>query len=376
MLLWIFVVSLCCMLAYAVLSLFSAYHFHFSKPTQDPTYFPRVSVLIPARNESSQIEACIHSVLQQTYPSDKFEVLCIDDASTDDTLLKIERLSKQYPKLRALRLTPDSGGALGKKAALSKGIEQARGEILLQTDADCILPSGWINTMVSCFSPQIGMVAGPVGLTYQESLFQKLQALEIAGLGILTGGSIAGGSPHMCNGANLAYRKSLFEKVGGYRGIDHFASGDDELLMQKVKKDNAYRIQFCPFPQAIVRTSALLTWKEFTAQRIRWVSKAKYYWDKRINAIQLISYLAFTGMAFFFLLAWWNPLYWSYFLLLFLLKMVVDIPLMYQAVRFFGEKPLLWLLPLLECVYIPYVLWIGIAGNFSRTFTWKNRTVS
>ena len=376
MLLWIFLAFLCCMLGYAGLSLYSAYHFHFSKPTQDPTYFPRVSVLIPARNESSQIEACIHSVLEQTYPSHQFEVLCIDDASTDDTFLQIERLSQEYPNLRALSLAPESGEASGKKAALSKGIEQASGEILLQTDADCILPPQWIQTMVSCFSPEVGMVAGPVGLTYQDSLFQKLQALEIAGLGILSGGSIAGERPHMCNGANLAFRKSLFEKVDGYSGIDHFASGDDELLMQKVKKENSYRIQFCPFPQTIVRTPALSTWKEFTTQRIRWVSKAKYYWDRRVNGIQLISYLAFVGLAFFSLLALWNPMYWSYFLFLFLLKISVDIPLMYQAVRFFGEKPLFWLLPLLECVYIPYVLWIGIAGNFSRTYTWKNRTVS
>ena len=362
------------MAGYAGMTLFSVWHFHFSHvPPTEQTSFPTVSVVVPARNEAPHIESCLLSILNQTYPTDKFEIICVDDSSTDDTYPKATTLSKQYARLSVLQL---SGERTGKKAALTMGIESAKGELILQTDADCLVPSDWIRTLVNYFEEEVGMVAGPVKLVYQPSLFQKLQALEIAGLGILGGGAMLGKRPHMCNGGNLSFRKSLFKDMGGYQGIDHVASGDDELFLQKVLHLSNYSIAFCRSSEAIVTTAACATWSEFTSQRIRWVSKAKHYWNRQVNLLQGISYLAFWGLFLFLLLSLFDTSLWIYFFSLLLLKLLADLPLMFQAVRFFQEKPLLWLLPLLECVYIPYVLWVGIRGNLNPSYTWKNRTVS
>ena len=206
-------------------------------------------------------------------------------------------------------------------------------------------------------------------------ILEKLQALEIMGLGVLGGGAMAGNFPHMCNGANLAFRREAFIEVGGYEGIDHIASGDDELLLQKIRKYTSYQVAFCACKSAIVTTPALTTWAELRAQRIRWVSKARYYLDARVNVLQLLSYLAFWGIPIIGILAITNPLAQSCFFTLLLLKFSADFLLMKVAAQFFGEQKLLWLLPLLEVIYTAYVLWIGIAGNTVSTYTWKGRTV-
>lgn len=377
MVLWIYYVFLASMVGYAGMTLFSAWHFYFShSPPPELVYPPSVTVIVPARDESSHIESCLLSILHQTYPTERLEVICVDDSSSDDTYKKANTLAQAYPQLTVIQLSQQAGEKTGKKAALQAGIEVAKGEFILQTDADCRVPPKWVSTIISYFEEGVGMVAGPVKLIYQPSLFQKLQALEIAGLGVLGGGAIMGRRPHMCNGGNLSFRKSLFEAIGGYQEIDHIASGDDELLLQKVLRLSRYSIAFCCSQEAIVTTAACRTWSAFTSQRIRWVSKAKHYTNRQINLLQITSYLAFLGLFIFLILFLINSSLWTFFLSLLLLKLLVDIPLMFQAVRFFREKPLLWLLPLLECAYIPYVLWVGIVGNFNRSYTWKNRTVS
>jgi cellulose synthase/poly-beta-1,6-N-acetylglucosamine synthase-like glycosyltransferase len=367
-----------CMLIYVGFVLRSTWHF-MRIPCASPATFqlrPMVSVVIPARNEASNLARCLRSVLYQSYPAEFFEVILVNDHSTDATAAIAYVMAQTYPHLRVIDLQLDGPTVAYKKAALTAGVKAARGEIILQTDADCEVPDTWIECMVSHMGPKTGLVAGPVLLTHHDHWLQRLQTLELMGLVVLGGGSMAARQPNLANGANLGYRRAVFGEVNGFEGIDRVASGDDELLLQKIHRLGKYELRFVRCRSALVRTPAQATWPELKAQRLRWVSKARFYLNRWPNLIQAISYLAFLGLPTLAVLGFWQPSAAGLALQLFALKAIADLLLMYQAGRFFRNLPLLKWLPLLEVVYIPYVLWVGLVGNLVKHYRWKDRIVS
>ncbi|MCS7075020.1 MAG: glycosyltransferase, partial [Bacteroidia bacterium] len=261
------------------------------------TYQPFVSVIIPVRNEAANIVRCLHSIESQDYPVPNYEIILVDDNSEDNTVVLAKSLD--IPNLRILHSTGNTKYAY-KKVAITYAISQAKGEIILTTDGDCVVPRQWISGMVSQFDELTGMVAGPVRLT-GNSWFQQFQRLEFCGLQLVGAGSIARNSPTMANGANLAYRKSSFDAVNGFQHIDSIASGDDELLMHKMFAVGL-RVRFAKLKDVIVNTEACRTWEEFRNQRIRWVSKSTVYQNRRITLTLANAYLA--NLSLFILLFW------------------------------------------------------------------------
>jgi cellulose synthase/poly-beta-1,6-N-acetylglucosamine synthase-like glycosyltransferase len=327
-------------------------------------------VVVPFRNEAPRLAACIASILAQSYPTERWELILVDDHSTDESLSVIQEFFP-HPGIRLLQAEGE-----GKKAALATGIRAAKGEIILQTDADVRVAKDWIWIMAASFSPETALVSGPVYLEPGTSLFGQVQSLESMGLVSIGAGSIGMGKPNMCNGANLAFRKSAFEEVGGFSGIDGVASGDDELLLQKIHALGKYEIRFAKSFSALVSTDVQPDWESFRAQRLRWVSKVRAYPDKRVNRIQLISYLGFLSFPVSLLWGIWQVEAWYLFFGLFTAKVLVDSVLMYRSAKFFHKLPQLRTLFWLEIVYIPYVLWIGLAGNLVQTYSWKGRRVA
>lgn len=367
-----------CMLIYVVFVLRSAWHF-MQIPCESPATFhlrPMVSVVIPARNEAKTLARCLSSVLSQSYPAEFFEVILVNDHSTDATAAIAYVMAQKHPNLRIIDLKLEEPTVAYKKAALTAGVKAARGEIILQTDADCEVPDTWIDCMASHMGPKTGLVAGPVLLTHDDHWLQRLQTLELMGLVVLGGGSMAARQPNLANGANLGYRREVFWEVNGFEGVDRVASGDDELLLQKIHRLGKYELRFVRCRSALVETPAQATWPELKAQRLRWVSKARFYLNRWPNVIQALSYLAFLGLPTLAVLGFWQPSAAGLALQLFTLKAIADLLLMYQAGRFFRNLPLLRWLPLLELVYIPYVLWVGLVGNLIKHYRWKDRTVS
>ncbi|MEZ4684598.1 MAG: glycosyltransferase [Bacteroidia bacterium] len=367
-----------CLLFYCGLVLFSVFHIEIKGKgrkaitSSSRTDFPFISVIIPARNEAANIEACLRSVLAQDYPA--FEVILINDHSTDSTGAIAEAIASQHERLRVSDLQTDTTTAY-KKAAITQGIGLATGEYIVQTDADCIVDSEWLLAIAEGLVSGPAFISAPVLLTNgrsqtKNSLFASLQILEYQGLVFLGGGSLLGGFPNMANGANMAYRKSAFTAVGGFAGVDQVASGDDELLLQKMHR-TGLKLDFLLDKRAVVTTEVVQHFAAFRAQRLRWVSKARAYHNRWTNVVQLISFLAFAAFPVWLLMG-----RWEWLLTGFLGKMLVDFLLMLQAARFFRTFRLLWLLPLLELLYIPYVLWVGIAGNVVKRYRWKDRTVS
>lgn len=366
-----------CMAGYAAFVLRCAWFFYhipcLSPEKAQP--LPMVSVIVPARNEAAGIRACLTALCAQHYPRERMEVIAVNDHSSDDTWEIIQAMGGEYPHLRAINLNAHDTVAY-KKAALQAGIRAARGEIILQTDADGIAGPAWVATMVAHFTPETGLVAGPVWLDHQGTHLERLQSVEYMGLALIAGGSIQGGRPNMCNGANMGFRKALFEAVGGYAGIDHLASGDDELLMHKVHRSGLAQIRYAKCRKAIVRSRALPNWKALKAQRLRWVSKARHYQHRQVNAAQVQAYLAFLGIPLTFLLSLGRPELLPFPLLLTAVKIGVEGVTMYLAARFFHKLPLLPLAFLYQPLYLAYVLWVGVAGSLTTRYEWKGRTVS
>lgn len=334
---------------------------------------PTVSIIIPARNEAQHASAIIHAALTQVYAAGKLEVIFVNDHSEDSTLAIAQVMAQQYPSLKVISLPVDQQG---KKAALTAGVAAAQGEIILQTDADCSLPPRWAWSMVSHFQGRIGVVLGPVKILHQSNMWERLQTMEMIGLQALTAGGAVRRRPTMANGANMGYLRKVFERVHGYEQVDQVASGDDELLVQKFRLQTSFQLTYAKCQDAVVTTQALPSWQSFRSQRLRWVSKARAYLDRRINVIQLLSYLGFLSFPVLLVAGGWDPAYWWLGLELFLLKCLGDLFMMYYAARFFHNLPLLRYFLLLELAYIPYVIWVGVAGNMVKTYNWKDRWVT
>ena len=332
---------------------------------------PLVSVIVPARNEEAKIRACLMSILANDYPEDCFEVIVVDDASTDRTREIVGEAAPAGPvRLLALGEPADRSGA-HKKRALAAGVDAAQGEIIMTTDADCEVSHSWIRTLVSYFDDDTGMVTGPVLYRRMGSVFADLQALEYVGLIALGAGFIRLGLPHLCNSANLAYRREAFEAVGGYRGLEHVTTGDDVFLLHRMGYESSWRVRACTDREAAVETDPNETLRAFIDQRKRWTSGHARYEKLRHRMTSILCYAFYAILAAALLI----PSMRAAGVAALCIKVAAEAFLLIPSTRRFGRASLLvYLLPI-QIIQIPYILAIGIAGTFSG-YTWKGRDLA
>ena len=333
-----------------------------------------ISIIIPFRNEEENILKNLKSIEAQNYPIDKFEIIYVDDSSTDNSL-QILKSSIQNKNIKILSIPDNFEKTARKKKAVNFGIENSAGDIVVATDADCIHSSNWLMNLLSSFDDKTGFVSGPVELINGGKIFSSLQQLEFAGL-ILTGaGLIEIGQPVICNGANIAYRKNVFKSLNGFEDQFHISSGDDGFLMQKIHKSKKYSVRFCLNRDAVVKTKPLDSVLQFYHQRKRWASKNIFYNDKKLIFklgliflfyLSLVGHLVlglFLSNKFFIFLA--ASLLIKFLLEFLILKMGKDI--------LFSNLKLKYFL-LAEFFQIPYIIISSIAGLFGN-FVWKGRII-
>ncbi|HJP63944.1 MAG TPA: glycosyltransferase [Mucilaginibacter sp.] len=337
------------------------------------TFKTKVTVLIAARNEENNISLTIDDLLAQDYPMELTEIIIVDDHSTDSTANIIRSYAGKGVKL--LQLNEDQPLNSYKKKAIANAIGLSNGELMVATDADCRMDSKWLSSIVGYYeSNNLVMISAPVTYFQERTLFEYLQTLEFAYLIGLGASFIGNRRASTCNGANLAYRKDIFYEVGGFTGIDDLASGDDELLLQKVAARYPGRIGFLKHRDAIVYTHAKHTLGSFLKQRRRWASKSVKYKDKRIVALAVsiwlfnVSLLVNAGLSFY------NIAFLKLFLLQFLLKYVFEITFLLPITTFLKRQGLIVLLILLIPVHIIYFVYIGLMGS-TRKYEWKGRMV-
>ncbi|MEM6336369.1 MAG: glycosyltransferase [Bacteroidota bacterium] len=335
------------------------------------------SVLVPARNEA----ACIHHCLGALFAGEGvYDVLVIDDASTDDTSGAVARFAEtlspgERSRLSSLRLESDPSRARAyKKRALEFGIAHLSSDIILTTDADCRPAPDWVASMLARFDEETAFVSGPVVYAYGSSLWEDMQALEFLGLVAIGAGAIGIGRPNMCNGANVAYRRDVFNELGGFSGIDHLTSGDDELLMQKIARETEYSVAFNPSLDALVTTEAVTDGPAFIQQRRRWASKGMHYPSPLLVGMLALIY-GFYALLFGSAIATiWVPALLPWVAAGFGTKIASELPLMVSASRHFGRLSLMRYFLFEQLLQIPYVVYIGAAGAFGG-YTWKDRRV-
>lgn len=335
--------------------------------------YTKVSILIAARNEEARIAFTIEDILRQTYPEELRELIIVDDHSTDRTSEII--LSYAARGVKLIKLNEKEKLNSYKKKAISEAIRVSEGELIITTDADCRMGKNWLNTVVDFYqTSENKLISSPVVYHQEISFFERLQTLEFLYLIGLGASSIGNSVPSTCNGANLAYRKDVFDELGGFRGIDDLASGDDELFLHKVASKYPESIGFCKSLDAAVYTEAKASVSEFISQRKRWASKSTRYKDKKIVMLGVSIWLFNLWILINLLLGFYNPVYWLTGGIALLLKFAVELAFLQPVTRFARRSELIWYLPLLTFIHIIYIIYIGIAGN-SGKYVWKGRLV-
>ncbi len=328
-------------------------------------YMAKVSVIVPFRNEASNLKSLVASLSAQTYPD--YEVILVDDHSDDGSAGVLTELIRHQPNFKVIY-----SHGVGKKNALTTGIDAAHGEVIMTTDADCMHSSMWLDTMARPFADShIKMVFGAVKIPGASAPMQGLEFVSVVATGIALFGL---GQPVYCNGASMAFRKSVFLEMGGYQDNIHIPSGDDEFLLKKIAAAYATGICFVNAAESLVVTAPQPSIAFFIQQRIRWAGK----WRSTTGAAsRLLAVFMFTfqlaclgvmGMLFS-----GENIRLAGFLLMG--KFLLDFVFLFNAGNFLKEKIRLIPFFAIQLLYPIYILGIGVAANFSG-YSWKGRMLA
>jgi cellulose synthase/poly-beta-1,6-N-acetylglucosamine synthase-like glycosyltransferase len=333
----------------------------------------RVTILIAARNEEEKIHLTIEDILAQDYPKELTEIIIADDHSTDRTSEIISSYAARGVKL--LQLKEDKPLNSYKKKAIAEAIRLSTGELMVATDADCRMSKKWLSSIVGYYEMHNPvMISSPVSYFEEKTLFERMQTLEFYTL-VATGAAFIGNKhASTCNGANLAYRKDVFYEVDGFKGIDDLASGDDELLLQKVAVVYPGKIGFLKLYDAIVYTHAKANLQEFLQQRRRWASKSVKYKDKKVVAVVVGLWVFNVSVFLNFLGGFYNSAFFEVCGLQLLMMALLELILLLPVTLFFRRTSLLILIIISIPLYVAYFVYIGLIGNKGK-YLWKGRMV-
>ncbi|MDD3004238.1 glycosyltransferase [Flavobacterium sp.] len=339
--------------------------------TQYKTPETTFSIVVPFRNEAKVLPELLESLSALNYPPDLFEIILVDDESEDGFEIK-----NQEQNIHVLKNNRKSNSP--KKDAIETAIQHSKFSWIVTTDADCIVPANWLNTLDAFIRENnVEMVVGAVIYRTENDFLQHFQLLEMMSLQGATIGSFGINQPFLCNGANFAYSKSLFKSLHGFEDSNQIASGDDVFLLQKTLNAKAYglsKIGYLKNHDFLVFTQPCFSLQALIQQRIRWASKAtayKTFFSKSIALAVLLGNLAVV-LGFTLSLFAWMP-FWDFYIL-FALKIVFDFVLLYQTGKFIQPQQIRYYL--LSTLFYPFFS-VGIAlRSFGGTYQWKNRKLA
>jgi len=333
-----------------------------------------VSVIVAARNEERTIGNCLEALLRQTYTVDHCEFVIVDDRSSDGTAAIVDHYCQRFRHVKLVRIQSVPTGIAPKKNALHQGISASQGEIILTTDADCVPAPGWISAMVSYFEPRVGLVAGfsPLEQENDRSLFTRLMTLDSLSLAAVAAGSFGMGRPLTCSGRNLGYRRETFLAVGGFKEFQHFVSGDDDLLLHRIRQHSDWDMRYAAIPEAIVRSQAPTNFRQFANQRIRHASKGRFYSPSMVLGLMGVYLLNFNLLSLLLLSLTFNK-YLLYWVALMIMKSLPEFLLITRFARFVQYTKLLRVFPWAMMAHVPYVVIFGLLGQLGK-FQWKDET--
>jgi len=330
-----------------------------------------VDVVVAIRNEEKAIQDLLEALVLQNYSKSNFRIVVIDDHSTDSSINTVRNFLSRHPEISSIVLIAEGEG---KKAALAQAINHSIADLILTTDADCLVREGWIRSMTEPFSrPEISFVAGPVILSGGKGLLSMLQKMEMVGLTGIAGASIANHKAMMCNGANLCYRKSSYDAVQGHLG-SAFASGDDTQLMRKIHSEDPGKLLFVKSKSALVKSHSLSNLKSFWQQRRRWATKIPFTLSFFTVFIAAVSWLVHAGLFLLLIALVFYPENTPLFLAAILIKMTSELLFLKNVGKDLDQQIQSFMVVLIQPLYWLYISLIGLAVPFS-SYEWKGRKV-
>lgn len=374
------IVSIVLATLYCLLIILYTYYFNRLKPLPNKNKIQpviRFSIVIPARNEEENVGNTLASILNNKYPKELYEIIVVDDFSTDNTAILVQEIQKEFANVQLISLKDHVKDRLNsyKKKAIEIAVSFAKHEWIVTTDADCIVTQTWLQTLNACvLQTNAVFIAAPVKFTNTGSFLSVFQCLDFISLQAITAASVSAGLLSMCNGANLAYKKEAFYTVDGFKNVDAIASGDDMLLMHKIKNHFPGKLTYAFSKEAIVSTPPMPDLKSFINQRIRWASKATSYDDKKIFFVLLLVYLFNLTLLLLPVLAIIHSKLLLLWLILLLTKTFFETIFMMRASEFFDQQKLMWWFPFMQPFHIIYTVISGWLGKFGK-YEWKGRNV-
>lgn len=237
------------------------------RPKASDGTHPLVSVVIAARNEEEALPACLAAVFGQDY--DRFEVIVVNDRSTDRTAALLEQACKRFRSLRVVTVYTPSENLTGKQNALHLGISQAKGELILSTDADCRPARDWVSTLTARLTAGDEMVFGITEIAPTETLGARFQAMELHFLFQVAVALAKLGMPGSCMGNNVGFRKDSYQKVGGYLKMGMQPTEDFALL--RAFRKNKMKVSVIG-NRSTVQSLPVKTFSEWYHQHMRWLA--------------------------------------------------------------------------------------------------------
>lgn len=326
---------------------------------------PFISVLIAARNEESNLSNCLESVLNQSYDTDRFEVIVINDHSTDGTETICRTFATRFHNFSYANARDDSL-LKGKTNALDQGIETARGEIILITDADCSVPRTWVEGTARRYSQSVGLVGG-ITLQKAGNWFEGMQSLDWAFLLGLASATVTLRNPLSTIGNNLSFRKSAYAGVGGYRKIP-FSVTEDFMLFQSIVKTEKWDY-LCPIdPNVLVVSQPCSSWKELLRQKQRW---GRGGLDMKLSGFSIMTIGFGLDAVILLSFALGNPLFAMSSILF---KMAGDYSFLRTLLKKLDRMDHLKYFLAFQVYFFLYVLLLPFIVFFGGKVVWKGRT--
>lgn len=328
-----------------------------------------VSVVIPAHNEENNILLLLNSLKNQNYPRDKFEVIIVDDNSTDKTKLLVEIFSSENINFKIISSTKIVDGLSPKVVAQNHGIENSRNEIIILTDADCVVNENWIKSLVSNFENGTAIVTGATIFNKRNNNFLfSMQQLDYSSHNAISAGTIGQNLITNANGTNFAIRRIALNQVGGILQVAKHFSGEDSCLAQ-LFTNTKWKVKFIFEKDSIVKTNPVESWSEFFNQRIRWSRQTKYY------SVPLKIFLYSTALMHIILLfalplsvIYFHPLPFA----VFVTKIFFDYLFLNKYFTLIDKRELMKDFLKAELFHLPTTLYIALFGYFGKII-WKRK---
>ncbi|WP_298898373.1 glycosyltransferase [uncultured Psychroserpens sp.] len=336
----------------------------------------KFSVIIPFRNEAEHLPQLMTTISSLNYPKSMFEILFVDDESTDDSVEKIYTRKVDLKSINFSVLANERLTKSPKKDAIAKAIKHAKYEWIITTDADCQLPKYWLDCFDSYIQNNTSKVlVAPVTFDKARSFFERFQLLDILSLQGATIGGFGIKKPFLCNGANLAYKKDFFYTIEGFKGNSNIASGDDIFLLEKAIKKEKNSVHYIKNNHITVTTKPEKDFKALKAQRVRWAAKASNYKNTFTKLTGLLILLMNALMVSMPLLAILQIIALKTLAYSFAIKFLIDFLLLFKAARFFNQESYLGSYVFSSILYPFFNVYIAFISVF-KGYKWKDRPYS